>query len=434
LKFWWLFNEQNATRATLSGEGGRDAFVLQVAGSDLVWSARHDLFRGQDSILDEADLDLRVSIHPAHGWRHHLRPGCGGRRRRHCCRGSRHASGETQFLISVIRLGAALAAVPALWIVIQVLPLRPIAHPIWASAAGALGHPLAGSISIDFGASVMALGLYLSTAAIALLSAAVAVDRQRASSILFLVMAATALIALIPGFHDLAGLSFLSGASAASTRAQAIDCAAIGVIVAAAVGIRTLERYEIRPGDSSQASFFWPFAASFTALVICAASLAVNSTAAEMIATAYGLGALIAVAVIRRLGFGPWGIAAIAVPAMGLAVLLIASEPGLRTKGIALAFAVPSPPGSHLSVESFAPAGARFFLSGRRSKLPDHTLNSRICERWNSWDRDRSNCSCGTRPRSGPKQEPNYPVTNAGSFRYRYCEFSSHPCSGAPMC
>ena len=252
--------------------------------------------------------------------------------------------GETQFLISVIRLGAALAAVPALWIVIQVLPLRPIAHPIWASAAGALGHPLAGSISIDFGASVMALGLYLSTAAIALLSAAVAVDRQRASSVLFVVMAATALIALILLFHDLAGLSFLSGASVASTRAQAIDCAAIGAIVAAAVGIRTLERYEIRPGDSSQASLFWPFAASFTALAICAACLAVSSTAAVMIATAYGLGALIAVAVIRRLGLGPWGIAAIAVPAMGLAVLLIASEPGLRTKGVTLALATPSSP------------------------------------------------------------------------------------------
>ena len=39
-----------------------------------------------------------------------------------------------------------------------------------------------------------------------------------------------------------------------------------------------------------------------------------------MFAAAYGFGALIAIVIIRRLGFGPWGIAAIAVPAIGLAV------------------------------------------------------------------------------------------------------------------
>ena len=167
--------------------------------------------------------------------------------------------GETQFLISVIRPGAALAVVPALWIVFQTLPLRAIAHPIWASAAAALGHPLAGSISIDFGASVMALGLYLSIVAVALLSAAVAVDRQRAAWILFTLMGATALIALILLFHDLAGLTFLNGVGALSERAQAVDCTAIGTIVAAAAGFRTLERYENRRANAgrSQAALFW---------------------------------------------------------------------------------------------------------------------------------------------------------------------------------
>ena len=52
----------------------------------------------------------------------------------------------------------------------------------------------------------MALGLYLTAAAVALLSAAVAVDRQRAEWILFTLMGATALIALILLTDDLAGL------------------------------------------------------------------------------------------------------------------------------------------------------------------------------------------------------------------------------------
>jgi hypothetical protein len=254
--------------------------------------------------------------------------------------------GETKFLISVVRLGAAVAAVPALWIVIQILPLRPIAHPIWASAAAAIGHPLAGSVSIDFGASVMALGLYLSIAAVALLSSAVAVDRQRAVWILFTLIGATALIALILLTHDLLGLTFLNGLGVLSEKVQAIDCAAIGTILSAAAAIRTFERYETRRMNPkrSDAAFIWTFAACSAAFVLCTVALAVSSTSTAMIAAAYGFGALIAVFVIRRMGLGPWGVAAVAVPAIGLAVLLIASEPGLRTKGVVLAFAAPSSP------------------------------------------------------------------------------------------
>ena len=249
--------------------------------------------------------------------------------------------GETRFLISVIRPGAALAVVPALWVIFQTLPLRVIAHPIWASAEAALGHPLPGSISIDFGATAMALGQYLSAVGIALLSAAVAVDRRRTAWILFTLMGATVLIAVIQLFHDLAGLTFLNDIGTLFETAQAVDCAAIGAIVAAAAGFRTLERYENGRANAgiSKAALFWQSIATYAALVICITSLAVNASGAVMIATGYGFGALIAVAVIRRLGFGPWGTAAIAVPAIGLAVLLIASEPGLRTKGVVLAFA-----------------------------------------------------------------------------------------------
>lgn len=254
--------------------------------------------------------------------------------------------GEAQFLISIVRPVAAIAAVPALWIVIQLLPLRAIAHPIWASAEVAVGHPLTSSISLDLGTTVMALGLYLSANAVALLSAAVAVDRQRAEWVLFTLMGATASFALILLTHDLAGFAFLNGAVALSERSQAVDCAAIGTIISAAAGIRTFERYETRHANPkrSDTTLAWTFAASCAALVICTVTLAVGSTGAAMIAASYGFGALIAIVVIRRLGLGPWGIAAIAVPAIGLAVLLIASEPGLRTKGVTLAFAAQSPP------------------------------------------------------------------------------------------
>ena len=69
--------------------------------------------------------------------------------------------GETEFLVSIIRSAAVIAIIPALWIFIQVLPLPPLAHPIWASTQAALEHRVLGTISIDPAASIIALGQYL---------------------------------------------------------------------------------------------------------------------------------------------------------------------------------------------------------------------------------------------------------------------------------
>jgi len=105
--------------------------------------------------------------------------------------------GEAGFLSSVIRPIAIIACVPALWMIVQVLPLKAVglAHPIWESAAAALGRPLAGSISIDPGATLISLARFLSIAGIAFVAAAVAVDRNRAAWIFVTLTASTSLIA-----------------------------------------------------------------------------------------------------------------------------------------------------------------------------------------------------------------------------------------------
>ena len=56
---------------------------------------------------------------------------------------------ETKFF-SIALPVAALVVVPVLWMLIQVLPVRALAHPIWTSAEAALGHPITGAISIDW--------------------------------------------------------------------------------------------------------------------------------------------------------------------------------------------------------------------------------------------------------------------------------------------
>src|SRR5215471_10536176 len=65
---WNLIFAIDATRATGSPECGDDAFVLKVAGTDLVRRARDDLFGREHTILDEApypvaaDPELRGSF------------------------------------------------------------------------------------------------------------------------------------------------------------------------------------------------------------------------------------------------------------------------------------------------------------------------------------------------------------------------------------
>ena len=122
---------------------------------------------------------------------------------------------------------------------IQVLPLGAIglAHPIWKSASAALGRPLAGSISIDTGATLISLARYLSMAAIAFVASAVAVDRHRAEWILFTLTIATTLIGLLILTEHLGIITLFDDYQGGSVRVAASDCATLGIILAAAASI-----------------------------------------------------------------------------------------------------------------------------------------------------------------------------------------------------
>jgi hypothetical protein len=234
--------------------------------------------------------------------------------------------GEAEFLISIIRPLAVVAVVPVLWVMIQMLPLRALAHPIWNSAEVALGHPVAGGISADLGASVIALGQYLSVLALAFISAAVAVDRQRAEWLLFSLTAAVTVIALIILTHD---FFFPAAWVAIFARAQAIDCVAMGTIIASAACIRTIERYE-SPRSSPQRSMpvlLWTFVACSAALAICSATTMLSATPEVLIATGCGILAVTCVLIIRRFPLGSFGTTAIVAPAVAASILMLASRP-----------------------------------------------------------------------------------------------------------
>jgi len=248
--------------------------------------------------------------------------------------------GETTFFLSFAGPAALFAAVPAVWMLFQVAPLGMFAHPIWTSAQGALGHPIVGSISVDVGAGAQALGRYITIVAIGFWTAAAAVDRSRAERILFALVTATGLIALtamaavlfeFQGFTNAAGFELV----------QATDCILIGVIVAGAAMVRTLERYETRRAhpDRSVATLAVTFAACAAVFALCVAALLVLAPVSVLVPAGYGIGALLAIVLIRRLDLGRWGIATIYVPAVVLAALLGAGKASMATQDLSLVFA-----------------------------------------------------------------------------------------------
>ena len=245
--------------------------------------------------------------------------------------------GETKFFVSIIRPLVVTAAVLALWMAVQVIPLRALSHPIWKSAEVALGHPLIGTISIDPGASVLALSQYLAMIAVAFLSAAVAVDRQRAEWLLFALTGACTFIGLLVLLH----VSFSSGAGLPLfVPAQAIDCASIGTIIASAATIRAIERYETR--RSSPPALLRTFITSSVALVICILAVLLGGARQVLVAVACGCATLVWIRIMRRFALPGLTFTVVIVSVTLVAIFLAMVRPIEGGKTLLLAFATSS--------------------------------------------------------------------------------------------
>jgi hypothetical protein len=255
-------------------------------------------------------------------------------------------SGETQFLVFVSRSFLVAVAIPALWVILQILPLHSLAHPIWRSAETALQEPLSGSISVDPGASIIALGRYLDLVALAFLTAAVSLDRLRAEWALYALNAASSAIA----FLVLVNVSVFRGDWLVSAMFEAgIDCAGLGIVFAGAACVRSYERYETRRAQRSPVKLVASLTIFSTAFVICCTALVLAGTMPAILAAAFGFGVLVCIVIIRRFGLGMFGIGGVAVLGIGIAIVVTAFEPNKRGVSVTLAFSPESSPATALS-------------------------------------------------------------------------------------
>jgi hypothetical protein len=251
--------------------------------------------------------------------------------------------GEGSHLVKLIRPWGLAAAIPALWMVVQLLPMPSmLANPIWATAASALDAPVTGAISIDPGMTVVALGRYLFAIGIIFVATAVAIERRRAELMLLVLAAVATVMAVILLFGEFGAMEFLAKGRAVGDSLHGTS--ALGIVLCATGLIQTIERIETQRQRTGPEMF-----KSVVALLVWVAALAVCGFAVLRaapsqigFAAACGVGVLALIVAARRLGAGP-GVAAGIAGAGLLAALLVSLSSADRHGDATFRYAVSGP-------------------------------------------------------------------------------------------
>ncbi len=228
--------------------------------------------------------------------------------------------GEAQHLLTVFsRPFVVIAAVPAVWMFVQMLPLQFLANPVWTSADAGFSRGITGSISVDIGATAMALSRYLSLVGAVVLSAAVSTDRYRAKVVLAGVLASVFLISLTILRYDLVSSRL------AVNHGEALDCACLGVTLASACGVLIFERYERRryKPNQNQKKFLFGAVLCLTAFLTCAGAVALARSGPLTFAALSGFLTFCASVAIRRFNLGRFGAVAIGTTALIIAAAVL---------------------------------------------------------------------------------------------------------------
>ena len=256
--------------------------------------------------------------------------------------GLRMRPGEAGFLSSLIFPVAIGAAIPALVIVIQLIPLSEVglANPIWQSAGAALSRQILGSITVDPGATLISLARYISVVALAFVAAAVGIDRHRAYWLLCALTTASTFAALMVLATRLGGLKLLKIEDGAPLTAAASDYAGLGVILAITTALSTLDRANAPSSsqDKSRSPRFL-FVMCLVAVVMCSLAVFTSATKESYFALACGIATLVVATAMRRFRFDVWGYSAIISLVVIVGVAVLALRPDERMLDLTVAFA-----------------------------------------------------------------------------------------------
>ncbi|WP_426434936.1 hypothetical protein [Bradyrhizobium genosp. P] len=199
---------------------------------------------------------------------------------------------------------------PVVWMALQTFPVpsSSLANPIWSTTSIALNDPsLPGRISVDPGATLRSLFLYLVDVSLVASTVIITKDRHRAETVLFVLCAVTTFMSLevLLGRLDLfAGMIPDAGAPPSPFPAAT----ALAVVTNGALVGRAIERHLHQQDISNLASVpLWlGILSGLAGIAVAFAAMAAFAGGMLLAVTGLGLTVIVFIAAARRLGFRPW--------------------------------------------------------------------------------------------------------------------------------
>ncbi|MDA9499448.1 hypothetical protein [Bradyrhizobium sp. CCBAU 11357] len=206
-----------------------------------------------------------------------------------------------QFLLIIL--------LPVVWMALQIFPLSAssLANPIWSATSIALNQPLLpGRISVDPGATLQSLFLYLVNVSLLVSTVIITRDRRTAETILFVLSAVTTFISvefLLGRLDSFAGIIPPTG-----TRNLFPAAAALAILTNGALVARALERHLHQQNIHNLASprLWVGVFCGLLGIAVAFAALAALKQHTLVVVTGCGLIVLVFIAAVRRLGFRSW--------------------------------------------------------------------------------------------------------------------------------
>lgn len=199
---------------------------------------------------------------------------------------------------------------PVVWMALQIFPAPAfsLANPIWSATSIALNQPsLPGRISVDPGATLRSLFLYLIDVSLLVSTVIITKDRQRAETILSVLCVVTTFISaevLLSRLDLFAGMIPDIGAAASPFPAAA----ALAILANGALVARALERHLHQQDIHNLASAqLWVGVLSgLFGIAVSVAAIATLERGALLAVAGLGLTVIVFIAAVRRLRFRSW--------------------------------------------------------------------------------------------------------------------------------
>lgn len=219
---------------------------------------------------------------------------------------------ETELALAAQLLKRFLPAflLPVVWMALQIFPAPTfsLANPIWSATSIALNQPsLPGRISVDPGATLRSLLLYLVNASLLVSTVAIAIDRRRARTVLSVLCVVTTFISaeVLLSRYDLFARMIPDTGAAASPFPAA---AALAILANGALIARTLERHLQQQQSHNLAlpQLWLGVLSGLFGIGVAVAAMATLERGALLAVAGLGLAAIVFIAAVRSMGLRSW--------------------------------------------------------------------------------------------------------------------------------